>query len=402
MRRKTMIDLNWAIIISIFIAVACLIMLGVLLAAALRMKTYSDPAALNYFNGNFLQTALQYNRTALLISIAERFISWAAMAVALLCLWKLPIASGRVNIGVAIAVFATFSLILYIILLPLQYWRSFVLEHSFGLSNQALSAWFLDVLKDRAISLLINTGILTVIYIFLIKLPKTWWLAAGAIFIVFIILAVFVFPVLVDPLFYKFTPLQDENLRSGIEKIIQKAGIKVDNILVVDASRKTNRVNAYFTGIGSTKRIVIYDNLLNKNTDEEILSVIAHEAGHWKYRHVLYNTVIACLQAVVVLAILKAFQSGFNINASVKLAFLLFIIYSLISYLNMPLDNLISRRFERTADRSVIEFTANPGAQINIFEKLAVSNLSNVSPPPVLEYIIYSHPPILKRIESVR
>jgi len=397
-----MIDLNWAIIISIFIAAMCLIMLGVLLAAALRMKSYSDPAALNYFDGNFLQTALQYNRTALLISIAERFISWAAMAVALLCLWKLPIASGRVNAGIAIAFFAAFSLILYIILLPLQYWRGFVLEHSFGLSNQALSAWFLDVLKDRAISLLINTGILTVIYIFLVKLPKTWWLAAGAIFIVFIILAIFVFPVLVDPLFYKFTPLQDENLRSGIEKIIQKAGIKADNILVADASRKTNRVNAYFTGIGSTKRIVIYDNLLNKNTDEEILSVIAHEAGHWKYRHMFYNTIIACVQAVVVLAILKAFQSGFNINASIKLALLLFIIYSLISYLSMPLDNLISRRFERTADRSVIEFTANPGAQINIFEKLAVSNLSNVSPPPILEYIIYSHPPILKRIEAAK
>ena len=300
------------------------------------------------------------------------------------------------------AVFAAFSLILYIILLPLQYWRGFVLDHSYGLSNQTLSAWFLDVLKDRAISLLINTGILTVIYIFLIKLPKTWWLAAAAVFIVFIILANFVFPVLVDPLFYKFTPLKDENLRSGIEKIIQKAGIKVGNILVADASRKTNRINAYFTGIGSTKRIVIYDNLLNKNTNEEILSVIAHEAGHWKYRHILYNTIIACVQAAVVLTILKVFQSGFNINASIKLALLLFIIYSLMSYLNMPLDNLISRRFERTADRSVIEFTANPGAQINIFKKLAVSDLSNVSPPPVLEYILYSHPPLLKRIESAR
>ncbi len=396
--KRKMTDLNAALIISIIVSALCVIMLIILLISALRMKPYYDSGALKYFNDKFLKSAFEYNRTSLLISISERFLSWAVMALALLAVWKFSLTAGRVNFWVAMAIFAAFNIILYLVLLPLQYYRGFILEHQFGLLNQTLSAWFTDILKDRAISLLINTGILTLIYILLIKFPGIWWVAAAAIFIVFIIFANFIFPVLIDPLFYNFTPLQDEHLKSEIEKITEKAGIRVDNVLVADASRKTSRVNAYFTGIGSTKRIVIYDNLLNKNTDDEILSVIAHEAGHWKHRHVYINTLIACAQAAAMLAVLKLFQSGFKFEVSIRLVLLLFIIYSLVSYLIMPLDNFISRRFERVADRSAMELTQNTDAQIEIFKKLAVSNLSNVSPCPMLEYTLFSHPPILKRI----
>ena len=217
--KRKMTELNAALIISIIVSALCVIMLIILLISALRMKPYYDSGALKYFNDKFLKSAFEYNRTSLLISISERFLSWAVMALALLAVWKFSLTAGRVNFWVAMAIFAAFNIILYLVLLPLQYYRGFILEHQFGLSNQTLSAWFTDILKDRAISLLINTGILTLIYILLIKFPGIWWVAAAAIFIVFIIFANFIFPVLIDPLFYNFTPLQDEHLKSEIEKI---------------------------------------------------------------------------------------------------------------------------------------------------------------------------------------
>ncbi len=400
MKRKIMIDYNWTAIVLLIIAVLCISMLAVLFIAALRMKAFADPGTLKYFDSAFLATAAEYNRTALLLSVSERFLSWAFMIAALIVVWKLPLADGRVSILTAVAVFAVFNLILYLVLLPLQYYRGFVIDHQFGISNQGLSAWFLDVLKERGLSLVINTAILTVIYILIVRLPGSWWIAASAIFVVFMILAILVFPVLIDPLFYKFTPLEDNGLKKEIEKITEKAGIKVDNFLVADASRKTNRVNAYFTGIGNTKRIVIYDNLLNKHSREEILSVIAHEVGHWKHKHILISTALGCILVFIIMFILKLFQTGFNIGSGIRLVLLLFIIYSFLSYLSMPLENYISRRFEKAADRSVIELTQNPQAQVDIFKKLAISNLSNVSPSPILKYIIYSHPPILERIKT--
>jgi STE24 endopeptidase len=335
--------------------------------------------------------------------------------------WKNAHANMRIAIYWAIIIFVAFNIVLYIVMLPLQYWRGFVLSHKFGLSNQSLPAWFIDVIKERAIFLVINSGIMALLYVLIIKLPKTWWIAAAAVLILFFILASFIYPVVIDPLFYKFTPLKDEVLQKEINAMTDKAGIKIDKILVADASRKTNTVNAYFTGIGSTKRIVIYDNLLNNHSRGEVLSVIAHEVGHWRYRHILYNTIIGCVEIILLVFILKMVQSGIGVDAAiapaqagagfpsafgrpinfgVKLVAVLFILYSFLSYLSMPLDNLISRQFEKQADRASVMLTGDPATQVKIFKNLAVTNLSNVKPGKVLEYLIFSHPPIMDRINE--
>ncbi len=419
--KKTMIGTVWTYNFSIAAIIAGFVMLAILLAASLLIKPATGPEVLSHFSSSFLIKAAEYNRSVMLISIAERFVSWVAMLAIVALFWKNAHANVRIAIYWAVIIFIAFNIILYIVMLPLQYWRGFVLGHRFGLSNQTLAAWFIDVLKDRAISLIINSGIMTLLYVLIIKVPKNWWIAAAAVLILFFILANFIYPIVIDPLFYKFTPLQDEVLQKEIKAMTDKAGIKIDKILVADASRKTNTVNAYFSGIGSTQRIVIYDNLLNNHTRGEVLSVIAHEMGHWRYRHILYSTIIGCAEIILLVLILKLVQSGIQVNApiqsgqiglvfptafgqpmnfGVKLVTILFILYSFISYLSMPLDNLISRQFERQADRASVALTGDPATQAKIFENLAVTNLSNVKPGKVLEYILFSHPPIIDRIST--
>jgi STE24 endopeptidase len=411
----------WTYNFSSAAIIAGFVMLAILLAASIMIKPATGSEVLSHFSSSFLVKAADYNKSVMLISIAERFVSWAAMITIVAIFWKNAHANIRIAIYWAIIIFIAFNIILYIVMLPLQYWRGFVLGHRFGLSNQSLAAWFIDILKDRAISLIINSGIMTLLYVLIIKLPKTWWIVAAAVLILFFILVTFIYPVVIDPLFYKFTPLKDVALQKEIYAMTDKAGIKIDKILVADASRKTNTVNAYFTGIGGTKRIVIYDNLLNNHSRGEVLSVIAHEIGHWRYKHILYNTMIGCAEIILLVFILKLVQSGIGINTAiqsaqtgagfpaafgqpinfgVKLVAILFILYSFLSYLTMPLDNLISRQFEKQADRASVTLTGDPATQVKIFENLAVTNLSNVKPGKVLEYIIFSHPPIMDRIEA--
>ncbi len=181
----------------------------------------------------------------------------------------------------------------------------------------------------------------------------------------------------------------------------EKAGIEIDRVLVADASNKTTRINAYFTGIGSTKRIVIYDNLLKNHSEDETLSVISHEIGHWKYRHILWSILFGSAGVILISYFLSIFLSTAGLGNSVRLVIVLFILFSLISYLSMPLQNLISRQFEKQADSTAIELTGDKESQIEIFQNIAVTNLSNVSPGSLLKNIIYSHPPIMERLIAI-
>ncbi|MBE3089745.1 MAG: M48 family metallopeptidase [Actinobacteria bacterium] len=401
MVKKLMGNLGWASNFSILIGILALIMLIILFIAALFTRTPESKDVLKYFDGTFLIKATNYSKTVLLLSIAERLLTWAFMAGIIYIFWKNFYASNRIPIILAAALFALFSIILFLIILPLQYYREFVIDHRFALSNQTLPAWFVDVLKDRAISLIINTLGLSTIYALIIYLPKHWWITAAAIFILFIIIANFVSPVIIDPLFYKFSVLEDKQLTNEIIKITEKAGVNIGSILVADTSKKTNRVNAYFTGVGKTKRIVIYDNLLNQYTKKEVLSVIAHEVGHWKYKHIIKNIAMEAAGIIVLLFILYLLKSGLQLGASVKLVLILFILFGLISYITMPLQNFVSRYFEGQADKIAVELTADPQTQVFMLEKLARSNLANVKPNDIVKYLIYSHPPIMERINSI-
>lgn len=401
MTRKSMNNFGWAINFPILAGILALVMLITLLIAALLSRAPESRDVLKYFDSTFLARATNYNKAALLISIAEKFLTWVFMAGIIYIFWRNSYTSNKIPIISASALFALFIMILFLIVLPLQYYREFVLSHRFGLSNQTLSSWFIDILKERGLSLIINTVGLTTVYALIIYLPKHWWIAAASLFILFAVISSFISPVIIDPLFYKFSVLEDKQLTNEIIKITEKAGVNIGSILVADASKKTKKVNAYFTGIGKTERIVIYDNMLNQYTKKEVLSIIAHEVGHWKNKHMIKNLIMEAAGIIILFFILYLLKSGLWLNNSVKLVLVLFVLSTLITYVTMPLQNFVSRYFEVQADRTALELTADPQTQIVMLEKLARSNLASVKPDNLLKYLIFSHPPIMERINSI-
>ncbi len=393
-----MFDKNRLIWVFVFLGLLAIIVLIILLFAVLLSRVTENKEVLKYFDKNFLTRAFNYNKASLLLYIGQRFIEWASIGVIVLIIWKYFTPGSNISVLKAAVYFAVFFILLYIILLPLQYYRGFVIEHYYGLSSQTIGSWFLDVAKSRALSFVISVSALTIIYSLLIHNPKYWWVITAAVFILFFILSLIISPLVIDPLFYKFEPLKDKELETGIINMVDKAGLKVGQILVADASRRTNTVNAYFTGFGVSKRIVIYDNLLNKYSRKEVLSVIAHEISHWKYRHIFKSIIMGAVSIGVLFFIMKIILVKLQLNSNIRAAFIIFIFFTLVSFISLPVQNSISRFYERQADSYSVILTGDPETQVSLFKNLAESNLSEVSPGPVIEFILYSHPSIMERI----
>jgi STE24 endopeptidase len=215
-------------------------------------------------------------------------------------------------------------------------------------------------------------------------------------------------PVVLDPLFNKFTPMKDNETKAEIVAMSAKAGIEVGDVLVMDASRRTRHTNAYFTGFGSTKRIVLYDTLLETHTKPEVLSVIAHEIGHWKYAHIYKGFFMGIVGTVLLLLIVK-FAGGWLVGrmplgaetlaspATIPLVFLILFICGLAG---APVESGVSRWFERQADRTALELTDDGETFVQMQVKLARANASDPDPPAFFYYWYYSHPSTMERIAA--
>ncbi len=214
----------------------------------------------------------------------------------------------------------------------------------------------------------------------------------------------------IEPLFNKFTPIDNKALEDGINNLMQKVGIKVSSVFKIDASKRTKHTNAYFTGIGKVKRIVLYDTLIEKMNEDETLSVLAHEIGHWKKKHILKYIIVTEAIALVASYIgFKILQSDFLINLfNIKdssffaKAILLGFLGAIAAFPLIPLFNYLSRRYEIEADRFACELTGEKEGMINALVKLSKDNLSNLHPHPLYAAFYYSHPPVLKRIRLIK
>lgn len=388
----------WLIFSTLVLAVLMALML---LVVNLVQRVQYGGATGEFFSRDFIGRAHEYNRTTLALSIAGHFITWIYILVIILLSWRY-LASARTPVHVAAGYIALFFLVLYLILLPLSFYRGFTLEHRFGLSTQPAGSWFMDHLKSAGIDLLVNTAALTGIYALLLYLPRYWWLISAAVMIVFIIASTYLYPVLIDPLFYNFKKLEDKESGEDIVDMAGKAGINVREVLVADASRRTLKANAYFTGVGNTRRIVLYDNLIDNFTTGEVLSVAAHEIGHWSYRHILKNIIISSAAGLLAFFMLGLIFSRSHLAGDFRAVMVIILLMFLISFIMMPARNAVSRYFERQADRRTIELTGDPDTQVSLMVRLANSNLSNVSPNRFIEYFVYSHPPVMERIENAR
>jgi STE24 endopeptidase len=294
--------------------------------------------------------------------------------------------------------------------IPFDLYHTFVLEKKYGFSTITLRLWFTDLVKSIVISVILMGVLISALMAFIHYLPKSWWFWAWVFFTLFEILMMWIYPVVIAPLFNKYEPIKDETLRDQITALMAKVGLKAKGIYQVDEGKRSRHTNAYFTGIGKTKRIVLFDTLLASHSAEEILSVLAHEIGHWKKKHILKQLVFMIAASLVVLYVVYCLAGvpvlyrAFDLPPAPLYAglFLVSLYFSCIGFFLSPIGSGIMRRYEREADRMAVELTGTSVHMISALKRLAKDNLSNLHPHPLYVWFYYSHPPLLERINNLQ
>ncbi len=315
----------------------------------------------------------------------------------------------RGNVGVRdLLVFTLFALTLEAALamfhLPLNFYSGFIVGHQFGLSTQTAADWTSDWLKNTLIVLLTNGPTWVGFYTLMRLIPRWWPIPAGALMLLLSALFVLITPLLITPLFYEVQPLADSALRARILSLADGAGMHVDEVYIINASAKTTRVNAYFTGFGDARRIVLYDTLLTDYTIDQVEVVLAHEMGHWYYRHVLLAWLGAGAAGWIGLFGLRWLLNrtwrllGLTSPADVAGLPYLMAVMAIAMTLALPIHNGIARYGERQADHFSLMISQKPGTFVELFERFAIQNLSVVDVPTWEKLIFYTHPPIVDRI----
>jgi STE24 endopeptidase len=285
--------------------------------------------------------------------------------------------------------------ILDLVRLPLGFWRGFLRERRWGFSTQTPGAWALDHVKGFAVGAVLTSAALLAL-LGATHLFPTWWpLVAVLGASVLVLLLVFVAPVLLEPVFNRFEPLPDVELAGALRSLADRAGVPVREVLVADASRRTRKHNAYVSGIGSTRRVVVYDTLLDEAGRPELEVVVAHELGHRRHRDVAKGTVLAMASAAV--AVLVAWP----LDPTPRHIPLLLLVWELLELATLPLTAAFSRRLERQADRFALELTHDTGAFESAFRRLAKANLSDLDPPRLVYAFLFTHPTPAERLAAV-
>lgn len=315
------------------------------------------------------------------------------------------------NIWLAVAVFgAVFGGVFYIIDLPLSYYTGFVLPHRYDLSNQDLAGWATDQLKSLGLSAVLGGLFLEVIYLILRTAPQTWWLWTGGVLLIFNVVLANLAPILIFPIFYDFQPLEEEHqdLKERLIRLAEKAGTQVKGVFKFDMSRRTKQANAALTGLGNTRRIILGDTLLEEFDDDEIETVLAHELGHHVHNDIplgIAIQTILTLGGLYLASLLLEWGIGYFQFTGISdiAAFPLFgLAISAYGLVTMPLSNAYSRWRERLADRYALKATENGEAYASALVRLADQNLAEADPAPWVEFLLYSHPALQKRIDMAR
>ncbi len=291
---------------------------------------------------------------------------------------------------------------------PFSLYDTFVIEEKYGFNKTTPKLFFIDKLKSWLLGAVIGGAILALIVWFYTATGKWFWLLAWGFVSVFMVFMTMFYSSLIVPLFNKQTPLEEGELRDEIEKFCQRVGFKLDNVFVIDGSKRSSKANAYFSGLGKKKRIVLYDTLINDMTKEEIVAVLAHEIGHYLKKHTKKGMVLSVLQTGITFYILSWFISNPSLSAalgvdkpSFQVSLIAFgILYSPISTILGLGMNIMSRKNEFEADAFAKE---NYGGSYlaTALKKLTVNNLGNLRPHPLYVFFNYSHPPVLERLKKL-
>lgn len=301
----------------------------------------------------------------------------------------------------------TAAILFSIIFFPLNFYSSYILEHKYELSNQKISGWLVEGAKGILISSLIGIPLLILFYYLLITFENLWWLPfAITLFLVSVVLARII-PVFILPLFYKIIPYENNSLKERISKLSEDAGIKLENIYTFNMSKNTKKANAAFTGIGKSKRIILGDTLIENYSDEEVESVIAHELGHYKHKHITKNIIQGTINSFLTLFLIAYLYQisigwfGFESITEIAALPLLTLWGMLIGLIQTPLSSFISRKYEYEADRYAVTVTGTSENLISSLNKLTDQNLGDKNPHPFVEWYFYSHPSVEKRVNAM-
>ena len=293
--------------------------------------------------------------------------------------------------------------------IPFSLYNIFVIEQKFDFNRTTPKTYIIDKLKGYLLTIVLGSIVVVpILYFFNEFGANGWWIAWIAIaFITVAVQPLFVH--IIAPMFNKFTPLESGGLRSAIEAYASEVNFPIVRIDVMDGSRRSAHSNAYFSGLGKSKRVALFDTLLEKHTTEEIVSVVAHEVGHFKKKHIIMGTTLGVLQAGIMLFIFNlimgdsALFSVFGVGQiSVHGGMIFFaMLFAPVNLVMSILTTALSRRNEFQADNYALETTGNQEALVSMLKGLAASNLSHLTPHPFTVFLSYSHPPVLQRIAAI-
>ena len=300
--------------------------------------------------------------------------------------------------------------VLTLLRLPLSFWRGHVRERRWGFSTQTAGGWLLDRAKGFAIAAVLSAVAVLAFVALARALPGAWPAAAAPGAALFLLALGFAGPIVLEPLFNRFSPLGDPALAGELRALAERAGVPVRDVLVADASRRTRRENAYVSGLGGTRRIVLFDNLLDASEPRQIRLVVAHELGHRRARHVERGTLLAMAGAAAVVLVLWGLLSwpalleaiGASGPGDPRVAPFLFLVVGVFELIALPLGAALARRGEREADGSSLELTRDPQAFELALRRLARTNLADLEPPRTVYALLFSHPTPPERIAAAR
>jgi Zn-dependent protease with chaperone function len=347
------------------------------------------------FSVEQVERARRYHRPLYLALLLDETLGLAALSVLAFTRagpWLYAGVPGAAFPALVVAVLAA-------VRLPLAFWRGHVRERRWGFSTQSARGWLVDRLKGLVVALVLTSGAVLGLAGLARWLPRTWPFVAAPAAAVLVLVVGFAAPLVLEPLFNRFAPLRDEELADRLRALARRAGVPVRDVLVADASRRTRKVNAYVSGLGATRRVVLFDTLLREAEPRQVALVVAHELGHRRARHVAQGTLLGMLGAAATVVVLWALVAD---PGDLRQAPLVLLVASALELVGLPVAAAVSRRWEREADRFSLDVTRDPEAFETAHRELANANLSDLDPPRPVYALLFTHPTPPERIAAGR
>jgi STE24 endopeptidase len=414
--KYSIVFMNAELILIIIISIVVISYLSEQLLDYINLKsqkTIVPEEMKDFYDEEKYRKSLEYQQTQSKFSFLSSGISFLIMLIMLLFggfglldSFLKPFFDDQIIL--ALAFFAVLMIASDLLSLPFQLYSIFVIEEKFGFNKMTIKTFLTDKLKSYLISILIGGGLLYLLLYLVIYLGNSFWVIFLIAITAFMLFMNIFYTSIFVPLFNKLTPLPDGELKSAIEEFSKKINFPVTNIFVIDGSKRSSKSNAFFSGLGKRKKIVLYDTLINNHSIEELVAILAHEAGHYKKRHIVWGMLISIAQMAVILFILSLFIFNEQLSLamgveglSLHINLIAFaILYSPISAITGLLQNMYSRKNEFEAD-AFAKATYKPDALALALKKLSVDNLSNLYPHPLYVFMHYSHPPLLERLRAL-